>query len=78
MNLLGPILDLHYAQWMMIAGGVLVVIGFFGFALYQNRNLPPEAEDARDSAPEQHDQSRATDSGFEAKNGTIRSRMIDR
>lgn len=36
------LLDIHYAEWMMIAGGVLAVIGFFGLAFDQNRNLPPE------------------------------------
>ena len=39
MNLLRPIFELHYAQRMMIAGGVMVVIGFFGFALEQNRKF---------------------------------------
>ena len=45
MNLLDPLFDLHYAEWMMIAGGALVVIGFSGFAFDQNRNLP--ADDSR-------------------------------
>ena len=50
MNLFGPLFDLHYAEWMMIAGGVLVVIGFFGFAFSQNRNLPPEGYKAVEKA----------------------------
>jgi hypothetical protein len=38
------LLGLHYAEWMMIAGSVLVVIGFLGFALNRNETLPPEHE----------------------------------
>ena len=64
MNLLAPLLNLHYAQWLMIAGGVFVVIGFFGFALYQNRNLPPEMAD---DTPERDDRSKATEVGLKAK-----------
>ena len=30
-----------YAHWIMIAGGILVVLGFVGFALRQNTQ--PEA-----------------------------------
>jgi hypothetical protein len=47
MNLLIPIFDLHYAQRMMTAGGILVVVGFFGFAIDQTRNLPPDDQTAR-------------------------------
>lgn len=36
------LLDMHYAQWMMIAGGLLTVIGLFGLAFDQNRNRQPE------------------------------------
>jgi hypothetical protein len=61
MNLFPPLLDLHYAQWIMIAGGVLVVIGFFGFALNQNLNPPPEDLPAGD------DPSKATENGLKAK-----------
>lgn len=42
MSVLDPLFELQYAQWMMIVGGVLVVIGFFGFALDQNKNLPSD------------------------------------
>jgi hypothetical protein len=45
----------------MIAGGVLVVIGFFGFALNQNLNPPPEDLPAGD------DPSKATENGLKAK-----------
>jgi hypothetical protein len=42
MNVLNPLFELQYPQWMMMAGAVLVVIGFFGFAFDQNRNVPPD------------------------------------
>jgi hypothetical protein len=27
---------MHYAHWLMVAGGVLVVVGIIGFALHKN------------------------------------------
>ncbi len=30
----------EYPHWMMIAGAVLVVLGFIGFAFHRNRNGP--------------------------------------
>jgi hypothetical protein len=46
MNVLNPLFELQYPQWMMIAGGLFVVIGFFGFAFVENRNLPRDDLDA--------------------------------
>lgn len=64
MSVLAPLSDLHYVQWMMIAGGVFVVIGFLGFALIKNRSLQPEVAD---DASEQDDQSKATDMALKTK-----------
>jgi hypothetical protein len=38
---------MHYPHWLMVAGAVLVVLGFIGFAFRQNINVerdhePPE------------------------------------
>ena len=30
--------SMQHPHWMIVAGGILVVIGFIGFALHQNRN----------------------------------------
>jgi hypothetical protein len=31
---------MEYPHWLMVAGAVLVVLGFIGFAFRQNRNGP--------------------------------------
>ena len=31
---------MQYPHWLMVAGAVLVVLGFIGFAFRQNRNGP--------------------------------------
>jgi hypothetical protein len=41
MNLSALFSGMQYPHWMMIAGGVLVLIGFLGFALRQNKIDPP-------------------------------------
>jgi hypothetical protein len=41
MNLFGWFSGLEYPHWMMIGGGALVVLGFLGFALRQNKIDPP-------------------------------------
>jgi hypothetical protein len=33
---------MQYPHWMMIGGAVLVVLGFLGFALRQNKFDPPQ------------------------------------
>ena len=35
---------MEYPHWLMIAGAVMVVIGFIGFAFSRNRNLKPDRE----------------------------------
>ena len=32
----------EFPHWLLIAGAVLVVLGFFGFAFSQDKNLPPD------------------------------------
>jgi hypothetical protein len=34
--------EMEYPHWMMIGGGILVVLGFVGLAFYQNRNADPQ------------------------------------
>ena len=38
MNLFIFVDRMGYAHWMMIAGGMLVALGFVGFAFHQNQN----------------------------------------
>ena len=38
MNLLSWLSEMEYPHWMMVAGAVLVVLGFIGFAFRQNKN----------------------------------------
>jgi hypothetical protein len=39
------LLDWEYPHWMMMAGAVLVALGFIGFTFQQNRNgEPPDHE----------------------------------
>jgi hypothetical protein len=43
---------MEYPHWLMVAGAVLVVLGFIGFAFHRNRNGPVnESGRARESAP---------------------------
>jgi hypothetical protein len=39
MNLSAIFSGMEYSHWMMIAGGVLVVLGFVGFAFRQNHEI---------------------------------------
>lgn len=39
MNLSDLFYGMQYPHWMMIAGGVLVVLGFVGFAFSQNHAI---------------------------------------
>ena len=44
--------DWEYPHWMMMAGTILVALGFMGFAFHQNRNGPVnESGGARESTP---------------------------
>jgi hypothetical protein len=40
MNLFDVLSGIQYPHWMMIGGGVLVVLGFLGFAIRQNKIDP--------------------------------------
>jgi hypothetical protein len=44
---------MEYPHWIMVAGAVLVVLGFIGFIFHKNKN-PEPAEDTnlRQTAPE--------------------------
>lgn len=35
---------MEYPHWLMVAGGVLVVVGFVGLAFHQNRTVEPDHE----------------------------------
>jgi hypothetical protein len=37
---------MEYPHWLMVAGAVLVVLGFIGFAFRQNSNAEPDHEPA--------------------------------
>jgi hypothetical protein len=39
MTFLDALFGLHYAQWMMLAGGVLLAAGFIAYTFNQNRSL---------------------------------------
>jgi hypothetical protein len=43
---------MHYPHWLMVAGGVLVVLGFIGLAFRQNRNSAVnDSSRTRESTP---------------------------
>ena len=42
---------MQYAHWLMVAGAVLVVLGFIGFALHKNAE-PAEGHLTRDTSSE--------------------------
>jgi hypothetical protein len=41
---------MQYPHWLMVAGSVLVVLGFIGFAFRQNRNVAPDHEPTEQEA----------------------------
>jgi hypothetical protein len=43
---------MQYAHWLMVAGAVLVVLGFVGFALHKNAAGTAEGHLTRDTASE--------------------------
>ena len=44
-KMLHLLFDWEYPHWMMLAGAILVALGFIGFAFQQNRNAePPDHE----------------------------------
>jgi hypothetical protein len=48
MNLFVFVDGMGYAHWMMIAGGILVVLGFIGFAFRQNHQTRASFESGED------------------------------
>ena len=52
-KMLHLLLDWEYPHWMMMAGAILVALGFIGLAFRRNRNVepdhkPPENEGERE------------------------------
>jgi hypothetical protein len=47
------LVDWEYPHWMMMAGAILVALGFMSFAFHQNRNgrVNDEPARARESTP---------------------------
>ena len=46
------LLDWEYPHWMMMAGAILVAVGFIGLAFHRNRNEPVnEPSRALESTP---------------------------
>jgi hypothetical protein len=43
---------MEYAHWLIVAGAVLVVLGFIGFALHKNDAGAAEGHLTRDSSSE--------------------------
>jgi hypothetical protein len=43
---------MQYAHWLMVAGAVLVMLGFIGFALHKNNAEPAEGHLTRDTYSE--------------------------
>ena len=43
---------MQYAHWLMVAGAVLVVVGFIGFALHKNDAGTSEGHLTRDTSSE--------------------------
>ena len=43
---------MQYAHWLMVAGAVLVVLGFIGFALHKNDAGTAEGHLTRDTSSE--------------------------
>ena len=42
---------MQYPHWLMVAGAVLVVVGFIGFALHKNNAEPAENNLKQEAAP---------------------------
>jgi hypothetical protein len=42
---------MEYPHWLMVAGAVLVVLGFVGFAFRQNRNAKPDEDNLKQATP---------------------------
>jgi hypothetical protein len=44
---------MQYPYWLMVAGAVMVVVGFIGFAFSRNRNVEPNHQPTKMKAKEQ-------------------------
>jgi hypothetical protein len=44
---------MEYPHWLMVAGGVLVVVGFIGLAFHQNRTVEPDHEPTENEGEEE-------------------------
>jgi hypothetical protein len=44
---------MEYPHWLMVAGGVLVVVGFIGLAFHQNRTVEPDHEPTENEGDEE-------------------------
>jgi hypothetical protein len=43
--------EMQYPHWLMVAGAVLVVLGFIGFAFRQNSNAAPNEDNLKQATP---------------------------
>lgn len=44
---------MEYPHWLMVAGGVLVVVGFIGLAFHQNRTVEADHEPTENEGEEE-------------------------
>jgi hypothetical protein len=68
---------MEYAHWLIVAGAVLVVLGFIGFALHKNDAEPAEGHLTRDTSSETiQDALEKAEAALEVKaKGKVPSRM---
>jgi len=43
---------MQYPHWLMVAGAVLVVLGFIGFIFHRNQNPEPDEDNLKQAPPE--------------------------
>jgi hypothetical protein len=59
---------MQHAHWLMLAGAVLAVAGFIGFALHKNKAEPNKGHLTRDTSSETiHDALEKAEAAHEAK-----------
>jgi hypothetical protein len=42
---------MQYPHWLMVGGGVLVTLGFFGFIFHKNRNPDTDEDNLKQTPP---------------------------
>jgi hypothetical protein len=42
---------MEYPHWLMVAGAVLVVLGFIGFIFHKNKNAEPDEDNLKQATP---------------------------